>query len=304
MIKVENLSKSFGAIKALDNISFEIPKGKITIFAGADGAGKSTLFKILIGLLKKDKGKIFVDGEISENNSEKLRKIAGYMPERFSLYQDLTVEENFDFFGEVYGVEKPRKKEMKKTLLEKTGMAAFRKRRAGALSGGMKQKLALSTILLSSPELIILDEPTTGVDPLSRIEFFNIIEELKNEGRTILISTPYLDEAEKGGFVVLMKGGKILKQQELKELKESFTPKLFRLTPSENIFKIMKKLVKDSNIREKFYIRGNFIHYLHTGEKDFSVYIPHSESIEIPPKLEDIYIYYERIFKGKEGDIN
>jgi ABC-2 type transport system ATP-binding protein len=304
MIRVENLSKSFGSIKALNQISFEIPKGEITIFAGADGAGKSTLFKILIGLLKKDKGEIFINGEISEDKSEKLRKIAGYMPERFSLYEDLTVEENLDFFGEIYGVEKQRKKQMKKTLLEKTGMAAFGKRRAGALSGGMKQKLALSTILLSSPEIIILDEPTTGVDPLSRIEFFNIIEELKNEGRTILISTPYLDEAEKGDYIILMKRGEILKQQSLEKLKDNFTPKLFKLTPSENIFKIMDKLKKNRKIRENFYIRGNFIHYLHTGETDFSVYVPHSKATEIFPKLEDIYIYYERIFKSAEGDKN
>ncbi len=296
MIEVNNLSKSFDSIDALKNLSFKIKKGKITIFAGADGAGKTTLFKILIGLIKKDKGEILLNGENAGENSERIRDIAGYMPEKFSLYEDLTVEENLNFFGEIYGVEKKKIEKMKSTLLNKTGMAEFKDRKAGALSGGMKQKLSLSTILLSSPDLIILDEPTTGVDPLSRIEFFNIIEELRDEGRTILISTPYLDEAEKGDYVVFLKNGQILKQQELQRLKENFKLKLFRLKVSENVFKIMEELESKREIKDRFYLRGRYIHYLHTGEKDYSLEIPYKEKEEIKPKLEDIYMFYERFY--------
>ncbi len=300
MLSIISLTKSFGSIKALDGVSFEIPESKITIFAGADGAGKSTLFKILIGLVRKDKGEILLKGKKVNENSEEIRKIAGYMPEKFSLYEDLSVEENMEFFGSIYGVEKRRIKKMTEELLEKTGMIEFRKRKAGALSGGMKQKLSLSTILLSSPELIILDEPTTGVDPLSRIEFFKIIENLRNEGRTILISTPYLDEAEKGDYIIFIKRGKIIKKEELETLRKNFKPKLYRLKPMENIFSLMEKIERNKSLKENFYIRGSYIHYLYTGGEDISKLIPYSEKIEIKPRLEDIYMYYERFFEFSE----
>ena len=161
---------------------------------------------MLVGLVKKDSGAISQRRDIGDDYAT-VNAVCGYMPEKFSLYTDLTVEENMNFFADIQQVPPRRRDELKQRLLEKTGMARFSRRRAGALSGGMKQKLALSAILLSSPELIILDEPTTGVDPLSRIEFFAIIEDLKREGRTIVLSTPYLDEAEKGDFVVLIKNG-------------------------------------------------------------------------------------------------
>lgn len=224
--------------------------------------------------------------------------ITGYMPERFSLYMDLSVEENMNFFADVYGVEKSRRERRKKALLEKTGMIRFRGRRAGALSGGMKQKLALSTILLAEPEFIILDEPTTGVDPLSRIEFFNIIQELKGEGKTIIISTPYLDEAEQGDDIVFLKEGRIIEKGSLENLKRDFPARLYRILPDGNIFDVMERLGADEGLGEtiakNIYIRGKYLKYLDTGDVDFRRYIPALQVQEERPRLEDIYLFYER----------
>ncbi len=296
MIEIKNLKKYFGKIKALDDVSFIIPKGKITVVAGADGSGKTTLFKILVGLIKRDSGEILIDGLDSVENCEKIRKISGYMPESFSLYSDLTVEENLNFFGEVYGVEKNKMEQMKKLLLEKTGMLEFRNRKAGALSGGMKQKLSLSSILLSSPELIILDEPTTGVDPLSRIEFFKIIEELRDEGKTIVISTPHLDEAEKGDYVVFLKNGKILKSMELEELFKTFKPKILRFTFSQNVFDVMNEIKKIPEYRDRFYLKGKYIHFLYDEGEELLFKIPYLSKEVVAPRLEDIYMYYEKVY--------
>ena len=173
-------------------------------------------------------------------------------------------------------------------------MEGFKKRRAGALSGGMKQKLALSTILLSSPKLIFLDEPTTGVDPLSRIEFFNIIQFLKEEGKTIIISTPYLDEAEKGDNIFFLKDGKILKSGSLTELKSSVKFRLYSLLPKGNVFDIIEKVERDRRFSGKIYLRGKFIKFISVGDEKLVNLIPHTEISETKPNLEDIYLFYER----------
>ena len=216
---------------AVDSISFALRPGTITIMAGADGAGKSTVLKIILGLVKKDAGEIYLDGRPVGKHFDRITKITGYMPERFSLYTDLSVEENLNFYSDIHQVPRRRREEMKNRLLDKTGMLPFKKRRAGALSGGMKQKLALSSILLAFPDIIVLDEPTTGVDPLSRIEFFNIIQELKEEGKTIIMATPYLDEAEKGDEVIFIKNGQVLREGPITSLKAGFPAKLFRILP-------------------------------------------------------------------------
>jgi ABC-type multidrug transport system ATPase subunit len=295
MVRLENISKSFENIKAVDNISFKIPESKITIIAGADGSGKSTIFKMIIGLIKQDSGKIYLREKDIGKNYRKITSIAGYMPERFSLYKDLTVEENMNFFADINQVPGEKKEKLKSRLLTKTGMSNFKNRRAGNLSGGMKQKLALSTILLSIPEFIILDEPTTGVDPLSRIEFFNIIKELKEDGKTIIISTPYLDEAEKGDYIVFVRNGRIIKKDSINILKNNFPVKLFKILPKGNIFEIINKLKKYKDLKDNFYIQGKYIKYIQTEESNYKHLIPHYSIEEEKPKLEDIYIYYERM---------
>ncbi len=294
MLKVKNISKQFNSIEAVKSVSFELQKSSITILAGADGAGKSTIFKIIVGLIKRDTGEIFINAEAVKPDFSNLNKVTGYMPEKFSLYPDLSVEENMNFFADIYGVEKSRRENLKSRLLEKTGMAQFRKRRAGALSGGMKQKLALSTILLSSPQLIILDEPTTGVDPLSRIEFFSIIEDLKNEGKTIIISTPYMEEAEKGDFVIFLKEGKILKNNNMLRLKQEFPAKIYKILPEKNIFDTLQEIKKNSVLKNSIFIRGKYLVFIEEDGMSFPEDIPIRNMSQVEPGLEDIFIYYER----------
>ena len=295
MIKLKNVSKSFRDIAAVRGVSFGIPGGKTTIVAGADGAGKSTIFKMLVGLVRKDSGDILLNGESIGDDYAKVTAVSGYMPERFSLYQDLSVEENLNFFSDIHRVPFNKREERKHRLLEKTGMLPFKKRRAGALSGGMKQKLALSCILLSAPRFIILDEPTTGVDPLSRIEFFNIIDELKEEGKTIVISTPYLDEAEQGDHIVFLKDGRVLLEDSIRHLRESFPARLFRILPRGNIFEIMAGLGENDAVKNNVYIRGKYIKLVQGAGDDLTHLIPHVEIEEEAPKLEDMYLYYERL---------
>ncbi|MBD3415305.1 MAG: ATP-binding cassette domain-containing protein [Candidatus Aminicenantes bacterium] len=294
MLKVEHLTKSFGAIIAVNDVSFSASRGSITIMTGADGAGKSTLFKMILGLVRKDSGEIFLEGSSIDGKFSKVTQITGYMPEKFSLYSDLSVEENLDFFADIQQVCSQRKKEMKHRLLRRTGMLPYRKRKAGALSGGMKQKLALSTILLSSPEMLILDEPTTGVDPLSRIEFFKIMEDLKKEGKTIVMATPYLDEAEKGDFVIFIKKGVKIKEGSIKEIKDTFPAQMYRVLPKGNIFEVMNQLQAKKEVKGHFYIRGRFIKCMCLERPDFLSQLKAKEVKEEEPTLEDVYIYYQR----------
>jgi ABC-2 type transport system ATP-binding protein len=299
MLTVKNLTKSFGSIQAIKDISFSTAKASISIIAGADGAGKSTLFKMILGLIKKDSGEIYIEGTPIKGDYSQVTLITGYMPEQFSLYSDLTVEENLDFFAHIQQVESQRKNELKLRLLQRTEMFPFRKRRAGALSGGMKQKLALSTILLSSPEILILDEPTTGVDPLSRIEFFNIMEDLKKEGKTILMATPYLDEAEKGDYIIFIKKGVLIKQGSIKEIKQKFPAKMFRILPKGNIFEMIHELKSEKDFKSDFYIKGRYIKCMCQGDSSFLSKIKANEIREEKPMLEDIYLYYERGHKNE-----
>jgi ABC-2 type transport system ATP-binding protein len=294
MIAVEDIAKNFDSIPAVRSVSFALEPGQLTVLAGPDGAGKSTLFKIILGLLDKDSGRILLQGKDIGHRFSRITEITGYMPERFSLYPDLTVEENMNFFADIERVKRRRREELKHRLLERTGMLPFRGRRAGALSGGMKQKLALSTILLASPAVIILDESTTGVDPLSRIEFMQIIDDLKKEGKTILMSTPYLNEAEKGDRILFMKEGRIIKRGTLQEMRDSFPARLFRIRPEGHIIEVMQKLQEMEDIRDFVYMRGPFIKFLSTGGKDLMSRIPARDVTEEQPGLEDIYLYYER----------
>lgn len=295
MISVQNLSKRFGSIQAVKDVSFSLKPGAITILAGADGAGKSTILKMILGLVKKDAGEIFLSGRPVGKDFDLITGISGYMPEKFSLYTDLSVEENLNFFSDIHQVPRHRREEMKNRLLEKTGMLPFKKRRAGALSGGMKQKLSLSSILLTFPDVIILDEPTTGVDPLSRIEFFNIIKELKKEGKTIVMATPYLDEAEKGDEIIFIKEGEVLRKGPIASLKADFPAKLYRVQPEGNILEIMEELQADPDIKDDVYIRGRFIKYIEMEDKSSMLgRIPAREVQQEKPTLEDIYLYHER----------
>ncbi len=208
MIIAENISKSFGQTKALDNVSFEVDRSELFGFIGPDGAGKTTLFRIMTTLLLPDKGRMSVMDHDTVSDYLKLRSNIGYMPGRFSLYQDLSVEENLKFYATVFGTTVQKNYHLIKDIY--SHIEPFKKRPAGKLSGGMKQKLALCCALIHAPSLIVLDEPTTGVDAVSRTEFWEMLKNLQKKDITIIVSTPYMDEAILCDRVALIQKGKLL----------------------------------------------------------------------------------------------
>jgi ABC-2 type transport system ATP-binding protein len=207
-VRVEGLTRRFGDVAALDDVSFSVRRGEIFGFLGPDGAGKTTLFRILTTLLLPDSGRATVLGLDVVNDLWALRSRVGYMPGRFSLYPDLSVEENLTFFASVFGTDVRSQYDLIAPIYGQ--IEAFRDRKAGALSGGMKQKLALSCALVHRPDILFLDEPTTGVDAVSRREFWDLLADLGRGGLTIVVSTPYMDEADRCDRVALIQKGRLL----------------------------------------------------------------------------------------------
>ncbi|MDP1623463.1 MAG: ABC transporter ATP-binding protein [Bacteroidales bacterium] len=207
-VNVQHLTKRFGETLALDDITFDAGKGELFGFIGPDGAGKTTLFRIMTTLLLPDAGICKVEGYDVVKDYRKIRSICGYMPGKFSLYHDLTVEENLNFFATIFGTTIRENYDLVKEIYQQ--IEPFKDRKAGKLSGGMKQKLALSCAMIHKPEILFLDEPTTGVDAVSRLEFWEMLKRLKRSGITILVSTPYMDEAGLCDRVALMQNGRIM----------------------------------------------------------------------------------------------
>ena len=230
-IEASGISKKFVDTQALKNISFEVSEGEIFGFIGPDGAGKTTLFRIIATLLIPDEGKMEVMGFDSVSGFKELRKNIGYMPGRFSLYQDLSVEENLNFYATVFGTTVKENYDLISDIY--SHIEPFRKRLAGKLSGGMKQKLALSCALIHKPGLLILDEPTTGVDAVSRSEFWGMLRKLRQHNITIILSTPYMDEAMKCDRVALIQEGHILSINQPEKIREEFSRKLFSVKAPE-----------------------------------------------------------------------
>ena len=208
-IAVSGLSKSYRTTKALDNISLAVEPGELFCITGPDGAGKSTLIRILAGTLKPDSGDISILGADGVARPQSLRYLVGYMPQRFAIYSDLTAEENLAFYCSFYGLDRSATSARVEQLLALTRLQEFRRFRADNLSGGMKQKLILGCSLVHSPKLLLLDEPTTGIDPLSRREFWAILTDFLAQGTTIFCSTVYLEEALRSNRVALMSEGRI-----------------------------------------------------------------------------------------------
>jgi ABC-2 type transport system ATP-binding protein len=238
-IESSGISKSFGSSKALDDICFSVNESEIFGFIGPDGAGKTTLFRIITTLLLPDKGSMKVLGMDSAADYKELRKNIGYMPGRFSLYQDLSVEENLNFYATVFGTTVKENYELISDIY--SHIEPFRKRLAGKLSGGMKQKLALSCALIHKPRLLVLDEPTTGVDAVSRSEFWDMLGKLRQHNITIIVSTPYMDEAVRCDRVALIQNGKILSVDTPQKIREGFSRKLFTVKSAEK-YRLIKTL--------------------------------------------------------------
>ncbi len=261
-IKIENISKSFKGVSALKDISFEVKAGELFGLIGPDGAGKTTLFRILTTLLIADKGTATVAGYDVVQNYKDIRNHVGYMPGRFSLYQDLTVEENLTFFATIFGTTVEENYDLIKDIYVQ--IEPFKKRRAGKLSGGMKQKLALSCALIHKPKVLFLDEPTTGVDPVSRKEFWEMLKRLQQKGITIFVSTPYMDEAALCDRIALIQDGKILEIDTPEEIIKHYPKKIYDIKADK-----MYELILYLNAYEhnySVYPFGEFVHY--TDQRD------------------------------------
>jgi ABC-2 type transport system ATP-binding protein len=232
-IVAEGLTKSFPGVHAVDRLSFDVRSGEIFGLVGPDGAGKTTTLRMLAGIMPPDEGTARVAGFNVADDPEGAKRHLSYMPQRFGLYEDLTVDENIRFYADLFGVRRTERRERSTQLLQAAGMKEFRKRLAGNLSGGMKQKLSLVCALIHRPKVILLDEPTTGVDPVSRRDFWRILYELVSEGVTILTSTAYLDEAERCHRVALLHQGKLLFCDTPANLKAKLGKGVLSITSSE-----------------------------------------------------------------------
>ncbi|OQX76484.1 MAG: ATPase [Bacteroidetes bacterium 4484_249] len=291
---VENISKSYGDIKALDNISLQIGKGELFGLIGPDGAGKTSLFRILTSLLIPDSGNATVEGYDVVNDFKKLRRILGYMPGRFSLYLDLTVEENLNFFATIFGTTLKENYNLIKDIYIQ--IEPFKHRKAGNLSGGMKQKLALSCALIHKPDVLFLDEPTTGVDAVSRKEFWEMLKNLQQKGITIMVSTPYMDEAGMCDKVALIQKASILSIDSPANIVSQYQYPLFNIK-STDMYELPRNLMKFPKAQSAYRF-GDAIHFAVSEEIDsnelnsFLQHAGHKETeiSKISPGIEDCFM--------------
>lgn len=257
MISMKEVAKKFGAVQALPPVSLDIGRGELFGLIGPDGAGKSTLLRILATVILPDAGEVSVMGKDVRREYRFLRTKIGYMPGRFSLYQDLSVLENISFFASVFGV--PLAEALARVDDIYRQLEPFADRRAGALSGGMKQKLALCCALVHKPELLILDEPTTGVDAVSRREFWDMLGKLHRGGMTIVVSTPYMDEASRCTRVALMQAGAVMKAGSPSELLEQHPKAVYAVAADEKYHAL--QVLRNHVHADQVYAFGETLHY-------------------------------------------
>jgi len=287
-ISINNISKTYQGkqpVVALDNINLDVQDGELFGLIGPDGAGKTSLFRILTTLLLADKGSAKVSDKDVVANFRQIRNHIGYMPGRFSLYQDMTIEENLKFFADVFGTTIEENYDMIKDIYVQ--IEPFKNRRAGQLSGGMKQKLALCCALIHKPEVLFLDEPTTGVDPVSRKEFWGMLRQIKGQGITIFVSTPYMDEAALCDRIALIQSGKILSVNTPQQITKDYPYQLFA-AKADNNYHLLEKLKLQENIKS-VYISGEYLHIVFKGDDHILDY-PGVEIKPIEPSIEDCFI--------------
>jgi len=294
-VVVRNLSKVYGKekIQAVDNVSFSVSRGELFGLIGPDGAGKTSIFRMLTTLLLPDAGSATVDGFDIVKDYKKIRNTVGYMPGKFSLYQDLTIEENLNFFATVFGTSIEENYHLIKDIYVQ--IERFKNRRAGKLSGGMKQKLALCCALIHKPSVLFLDEPTTGVDPVSRKEFWEMLKRLKADGITIVVSTPYMDEATLCDRIALIQTGKILSIDTPNKIVESYPDELYALK-ADNMYALLKKLATYQHTINS-YAYGEYAHASFTEgtAEEVSEFLrgdglSHIEMHKTQPTIEDCFI--------------
>jgi len=306
-ITVNSLTKTFGKFTAVNGISFNVNKGEIFGFLGANGAGKTTTIRMLCGILAPTSGDAMVGGFSIMKESGKVKTRIGYMSQRFSLYNDLTVEENINFFGGVYNLPEEKLRERKKWVLSIANLEGKEKLLTGSLPGGIKQRLALGTAVIHQPEIVFLDEPTSGVDPISRRNFWDLINYLSEQGVTVLVTTHYLEEAEFCNNIIMIDQGKIVAEGNSKELKsDHIKNKIFEID-TDNSVELMEK-IRNADFVDEVSIFGNNLH-LSVNEKLKSTEqiksfanqfgnITINKVDEITPTLEDVFIHL--LEKGKQ----
>ncbi len=308
IIKISNLKKVYGDVIGIDDISFSIYKNEMFGFVGPDGAGKTTTIRLLCGLINPTEGNAEIMGYDLRKDKMKIKDNIGYLSQKFSLYTDLSVDENIEFFADIHGVK--NYKERRDELLKFTRLTEFRKFYAGKLSGGMKQKLALACTLIHKPKIIFLDEPTTGVDPVSRRDFWKILSDLIKEEITIIISTPYLDEAERFNRIALFDNAKILKLDTPAHIREGLNKIVIEIVCSD-IRKSDKVLRENTNFEiQTFGDRLNVV--ADNFEKDFPAIesILNKNGIEvydkriIPASLENVFIHLLKKQHQKKNELS
>ena len=257
-ISVKNISKKYKTVLALQNITFEVQEGELFGLIGPDGAGKTTLFRLLTTLLIPNEGSATVANYDIVKQVKEIRNSVGYMPGKFSLYQDLTIAENLDFFATIFGTTIEENYDLIEDIYVQ--IEPFKNRRAGALSGGMKQKLALCCALIHKPKVLFLDEPTTGVDPVSRKEFWEMLKRLKQKGITILVSTPYMDEASLCDRIALIQKGKILKIDSPDAIVKAYEKTIYEVATNQmhNLILDLKEFPSQYSV----FAFGEFMHYI------------------------------------------
>ncbi len=303
-ITLSHISKSFNTVQAVKDISFEVKSGELFGLIGPDGAGKTTLFRILTTLLLADIGTATVAGLDVVKDYKAIRNSVGYMPGRFSLYQDLTVEENLNFFATIFGTTIEENYDLIKDIYIQ--IEPFKDRRAGKLSGGMKQKLALSCALIHKPKVLFLDEPTTGVDPVSRKEFWEMLKRLQQKEITILVSTAYMDEASLCDRVALIQDGSILEIDTPQRIIEKFPRKIYNVRASDT-YRLLKDL-EQFPATHSVYPFGEFLHFT-SNDQNFSTegllqFLNEKEhsNLEVSETLPTIEDSFMRLSKENRND--
>ncbi|MHB1048929.1 MAG: ABC transporter ATP-binding protein [Bacteroidota bacterium] len=299
VIEVEQLTKRFGNFTAVDHINFSVKQGEIFGFLGANGAGKSTTIRMLCALLTSTEGTARVGGYDINTQPTKVKESIGYMSQKFSLYDDLTVEENIDFFGRVYGLSRRELSERKEWVLSMANLHGREDSITKTLSGGWKQRLALGCAVLHRPRIVFLDEPTSGVDPVMRRKFWELINDMSSEGITVMVTTHFLEEAEYCNDIILINAGKIIATGSPKELKQNYIHHPILEVQCSNVVEAMEKISDEPWALET----SVFGTYLHVNVQDEALGIERIKQVlsnqnidilgieRITPSLEDVFIY-------------
>lgn len=297
-IEVNNLTKKFGKFTSVDSISFNVKKGEVFGFLGANGAGKSTTIRMLCGIISPTAGDAIVGGYSIKSQSDMVKQNIGYMSQKFSLYDDLTVEENINFFGGIYGLKNQQLSDRKKWVLSIAGLSGKEKLLTNSLPGGIKQRLALGTAVIHRPDIVFLDEPTSGVDPISRRNFWDLINSLSNDGITVFVTTHYLEEAEFCNNIILIDSGKLIAEGNPKELKTNHIKNKILEVDCTQTIKALEVLSNEDFIEDTS-VFGNNIHIivnnLYRDEEQIKQALNKYSIItrrveEISPTLEDVFI--------------